>query len=507
MFKKCYRCGKYFLFFQINEYGRCKQCEEAAQDEKWRSEIKEQKALKNNRPDANAELKCSTPVTPTSNVQSSPEKRGLVLTYEDFLEDDEISKIKERFIAFDVETTGLSSAFDRIVEIGAVVFENSVPVKSFSTLVNPNVLIPQSATAINHITNEMISTAPPEKRAFSDLISFWGDVLDTRTILCAHNARFDMDFLSETLMRLGYDGKIKYIDTLRLSKNMIYGVENHKQQTLANYFGIVNSHEHRAASDAKVCGEILLKLINMKNEEAERKEREINNVKERIRLLQNEYQNMQVQLTINPINSRVPLQDIKSLNNQSKGFDKGIAYWEQGESLRKAESIEAAIKLFDEARYNGYCAPALYESYAMAYHKIKDLDNEIDILNEGIERLDDSIYVCEKLMIRRNKATHMLIKKLEQQRECQFKEMKRQEREAQKEQAANKPKKAQGRAILKLSDDMELIERYETVASAARENGISPKNIRDAANGVYKHAGGFVWRYADESNSENQGNE
>lgn len=101
----------------------------------------------------------------------------------------------------------------------------------------------------------------------------------------------------------------------------------------------------------------------------------------------------------------------------------------------------------------------------------------------------------------------MLIKKLEQQRERQFKEMKRQEKEAQKEQAANKPKKVQGRAILKLSDDMELIERYETVASAARENGISPKNIRDAANGVYKHAGGFVWRYADESNSENQGNE
>nr|DAR92140.1 MAG TPA: DNA polymerase III subunit alpha [Caudoviricetes sp.] len=299
MFKKCYRCGKYFLFFQINEYGRCKQCEEAAQDEKWRSEIKEQKALKDKRLDTNAELKCSTPVTPASNVQSSPEKRGLVLTYEDFVEDDEISKIKKRFIAFDVETTGLSSAFDRIVEIGAVVFENGVPVKSFSTLVNPNVLIPQSATAINHITNEMISTAPPEKRAFSDLISFWGDVLDTRTILCAHNARFDMDFLSETLMRLGYDGKIKYIDTLRLSKNMIYGVENHKQQTLANYFGIVNSHEHRAASDAKVCGEILLKLIDMKNEEAERKEREINNVKERIRLLQNEYQNMQAQLSQN----------------------------------------------------------------------------------------------------------------------------------------------------------------------------------------------------------------
>lgn len=77
MFKKCYRCGKYFLFFQINEYGRCKQCEEAAQDEKWRSEIKEQKALKDKRLDTNAELKCSTPVTPASNVQSSPEREVL----------------------------------------------------------------------------------------------------------------------------------------------------------------------------------------------------------------------------------------------------------------------------------------------------------------------------------------------------------------------------------------------------------------------------------------------
>ena len=89
---------------------------------------------------------------------------------------------------------------------------------------------------------------------------------------------------------------------------------------------------------------------------------------------------------IKPINNRVPLSEIRNRNNWSKGFDEGYKYWERGEAERKAGNLEEAIQLFDLARYNGYFAPVLYNSYAMAYRKLKDLDNEIDILVEAIAR-------------------------------------------------------------------------------------------------------------------------
>lgn len=90
---------------------------------------------------------------------------------------------------------------------------------------------------------------------------------------------------------------------------------------------------------------------------------------------------------INPVHSRVPLKDVKNLNNWQKGYDEGSPYWEQGDIERKEGNLEKAIQLFNKARYNGYDAPALYTSYAMTYRKLKDYDNEIAIIDEAINRI------------------------------------------------------------------------------------------------------------------------
>lgn len=137
------------------------------------------------------------------------------------------------------------------------------------------------------------------------------------------------------------------------------------------------------------------------------------------RLLKNEYSNVEIKMPgpigINPINSRVPLSQIRNKNDWEKGFDDGFKYWEQGDAERKKGNIEEGIRLFDKARYNGYFAPALYESYAMAYRKLKDFDNEIDILTEGIERYRDengaNVQIIVKLEERRNKAIANLQKR------------------------------------------------------------------------------------------------
>ena len=174
------------------------------------------------------------------------EVRGKVTTKPVVIDENVVSSLKRRYIAFDTETTGLNPSKDRIIELGAVLFENGKP------------------TAVNNITNDMLESAPTEDTVYSEFIDFLEDVLNQKTIICAHNAKFDMGFLSETLMRLGYDANINYIDTLAFSKNKIRGLYNYKQDTVAGYFNIKNEQAHRAASDAETCGKILWNLLELK---------------------------------------------------------------------------------------------------------------------------------------------------------------------------------------------------------------------------------------------------
>ena len=205
--------------------------------------------------------------------------RGLVTGTKTEVNHDVLKALKHRYIAFDVETTGLYPSSDRIVEIGAVLFENGKPTKKYGTLVNAMVSIPSSATEVNHIDNNMIKTAPSETEVYRNLVDFLGDALQKNTIICAHNAKFDFGFLSETLMRLGYDGNIRYVDTLSLSRKWVKGLVNYKQETVANYFGLHNTNAHRAENDAEICGNLLWKLIQIIDLEYEKSSRMLENSK------------------------------------------------------------------------------------------------------------------------------------------------------------------------------------------------------------------------------------
>ena len=173
-----------------------------------------------------------------------------------------INNLKKRYIALDVETTGLDPLKDRIIEIGAVLFENGQVIKTFNSLVNPHVIIPLEVSNINHITNQMLKSAPEEKEVYANFIAFLSDATIGKTIICAHNARFDLGFLKETFRRLGYFANIYYVDTLSLARQTLPNLPNHKLNTVASYLDINNEKSHRAYSDALVCGKILWKLIN-----------------------------------------------------------------------------------------------------------------------------------------------------------------------------------------------------------------------------------------------------
>ncbi len=203
------------------------------------------------------------------------------------------------------------------------------------------------------------------------------------------------------------------------------------------------------------------------------------------------------EVIVNAVNNRCPLCDIKNLNDEDKGFRDGYTYWERGEEKRKNGELEEAIKLFDMARYNGYCYPALYESYAITYQKLNDLDNVIVIMEEALSR--EPYGKSGKFLARRDKAIQQLFKKQEKERKKEEKNKEKVEQKTKCDEPQNKPSK--GRAILQLDDAGNIIKEYETLSQAITETGINSKSIRDAAKGVQKHAGGYCWKYKNEVES------
>lgn len=104
------------------------------------------------------------------------------------------SLTKTEFVAFDLETTGLSAETARIVEIGAVRFRADGEVLGqFAQLINPECRIPAGVTAIHGITDAMVADQPVIADVLPALIEFFGD---PRVLLLAHNAHFDMRFLA-----------------------------------------------------------------------------------------------------------------------------------------------------------------------------------------------------------------------------------------------------------------------------------------------------------------------
>lgn len=180
-----------------------------------------------------------------------------------YLYDNVIESVKNKFIALDFETTGLSSQTERIVEIGAVLYENGTITKTFNELVNPNHPISAEARRVNGITEDMMANAPSEQEIYPKFIEFLNDALDGNTYIVAHNARFEAGFITETFNRLGYKANFKFLDTLYLSKNLVPGLKDYHQATVAQHFNIINPHAHRAVTDATTCGNILLELIKI----------------------------------------------------------------------------------------------------------------------------------------------------------------------------------------------------------------------------------------------------
>ena len=135
---------------------------------------------------------------------------------------------------FDVETTGLHPQYgDRICEIGLLKMQNGKIIDSYETLVNPHIPVSPGAFRVNHISTEMLKSAPSFPEVADVILKF----IEGSTLV-AHNALFDLNFLGSHLWNL----KIPFppnpvIDTLVLAR-AYYNFPSNSLANIADYFGI-----------------------------------------------------------------------------------------------------------------------------------------------------------------------------------------------------------------------------------------------------------------------------
>jgi len=150
------------------------------------------------------------------------------------------------FAAIDLETTGLNSKTDRIVEIGIVKFLNGKVIAERSWLINPGIPIPPSAVKVHGITTEMVSSSPAFAVAFPEIASFIG-----KSVILAHNARFDIAFMKSEMKLAGQPAPRNIvIDTLPVFRQWFPEMPRHSIELMVKSLELNQSISHRGLTDA-----------------------------------------------------------------------------------------------------------------------------------------------------------------------------------------------------------------------------------------------------------------
>lgn len=245
-------------------------------------------------------------ITDHGNVQAFPEAMNTVSGFKDgfkvlygceayivndvdiqkILNKDDERSLNDEIIIFDIETTGLNSVNDRIIEIGAVKVKNLQIIDEFSTFVNPMIPIPHNISELTGITNAMVEDAPDEVTAVRKFIEYCGEL----PVLVAHNAEFDTSFISACCKRHNIEFDYKFIDTVVLAKSAIPGLSKYKLDSIAKHLKLGKFDHHRATDDARMLAKIYISITKQLMQDMELKK-------------------------LSDFNSKMPTVDIKKLNS------------------------------------------------------------------------------------------------------------------------------------------------------------------------------------------------
>ncbi|MCQ2752837.1 MAG: PolC-type DNA polymerase III [Bacilli bacterium] len=164
------------------------------------------------------------------------------------------------YVCLDLETTGLSARYDRVIEFGAVKVQNDLPLGQMDLLINPECPLSESTKNLTHIDETMVKGQPTFKELWPKIKDFIGDA-----IIVTHNTAFDISFLNGELERMGLPPiQNPVIDTLSLSRYLFPDAKAHNLGALSRRLELDiydDDKAHRADFDAKVLSDVWSSLL------------------------------------------------------------------------------------------------------------------------------------------------------------------------------------------------------------------------------------------------------
>lgn len=166
--------------------------------------------------------------------------------------------LRDAYVVFDIETTGLNPYKHKIIEIGAVKIENGIITDRFSEFVNPLISIPYEIEELTHINDSMLEKAETVEKVLPEFLDFCKDA-----VLVAHNAEFDINFIRRKAYEIGIDTEFTSADTLAMSRLLIPSLKTFNLKSVSKALGVILESHHRAVDDAEATAGIFLKLCEI----------------------------------------------------------------------------------------------------------------------------------------------------------------------------------------------------------------------------------------------------
>lgn len=196
-------------------------------------------------------------------LSTDEEKMKAIFGCEMYMIDDEAPMVTnpkdkkiddEEFVVFDIETTGLNSHTNEIIEIGAVKIKAGRIVDRYSQLINPGRPIPYHITEITSITDEQVANEPKIDKVIGKFVDFVGDA-----VLVAHNAPFDMGFIKRDIKKyLNIDYQCSVIDTLQMARDLFPDLKKYGLGDLNKTLGLALEKHHRAVDDSQATANMFI---------------------------------------------------------------------------------------------------------------------------------------------------------------------------------------------------------------------------------------------------------
>ena len=208
-------------------------------------------------------------------IKLIPGCEGYMIDEKPVVQNADERSLDDTIIVLDFESTGLNTAMDRVIEIGAVKLVGGTVVDSMSLLVNPKKPIPEKVVKLTGITDMMLADKETAETAIPKLMEFIGDAP-----IAAHNAAFDASLLKSELKRLGRTFNAPVIDTLTLARKMFPDMKSFKLSAVCKQLQVSLKNAHRAVHDATATALCLAKMIkSLQEDQGFRTVADLNNLK------------------------------------------------------------------------------------------------------------------------------------------------------------------------------------------------------------------------------------